>query len=78
MCNIIVDFYSRFQDVISKKCYQAQVAFQVCVKPGSYKIAQDVIGDNDKFDIQFSNSEIAWETKDKGATQICAMLVKLN
>ena len=49
----------------------------MCVKPGSYKIAQDVIGDNDKFDVKFSNSEIAWQTKEKGATRVCAMLVKL-
>ena len=67
----------RFQDPKSKKSYRAQVAFQVCVKPGSYKIAQDVIGDNDKFDVKFSNSEIAWQTKEKGATRVCAMLVKL-
>ena len=68
----------RFRDPKQRKIYKAKLAFQVCVKPGSYKVAQDVVGDNNLFDVKFSNSEIAWQTKEKGATRICALLVNLK
>ena len=56
----------------------SRVAFQVCVKPGSYKISGQSVGLNEQIDPKFSNSEVEWATKEKGAITLCAMLVKLE
>ena len=71
-------YFCSHRDPKLKKLFKARLAFQVYVKPGSYKVAQDVVGDNNIFDVKFSNSEIAWQTKEKGATRICALLVNLK
>ena len=68
----------RFKDIKSKKTHFARIAFQVCVKPGSYKIGPQSIGANEQIDPKFDNNEIEWSTKERGATVLAAMLVKVE
>ena len=48
----------RVHDPKTKKVHHVRVAFQVCVKPGSYKVGPQTIGANEPIDPQISNSEI--------------------
>merc|ERR550532_119544 len=57
-----------YRDPKTKKTLCARVAFQACVKPGSYKIGPQSTGVNEQIDQRFSNNEIEWLTKEKGAT----------
>ena len=62
----------------TKKVHHARVAFQVCVKPGSYKIGPQGIGANEQIDPKFNNNEVEWATKERGATVLAALLIKLE
>ena len=68
----------RFRDPKTKKLLQARIAFQVHVKPGSYKIGPQSIGANEQIDPKFSNNELEWSTKERGATIISALLIKVE
>ena len=54
------------------------VAFQVCVKPGSYKIGTQTVGANEAIDPRFRNTDLEWSTKERGATVLCALLIKVE
>ena len=71
-------FVFRFRDPKTKKLLQARIAFQVHMKPGSYKIGPQSIGANEQIDPKFSNSELEWSTKERGATILSALLIKLE
>ena len=48
------------------------------VKPGSYKIGPQTLGANEQIDPKFDNNEIEWRTKERGATVLAALLVKIE
>lgn len=73
-----MDFSSRYRDPKTKKMQSARVVFQVCVKPGSYNIGPQTVGANEQFDPKFSNTEVQWSTKEKGATILRALLIKVE
>nr|XP_006813437.1 PREDICTED: neuralized-like protein 4-like [Saccoglossus kowalevskii] len=56
----------------------ARVVFQICVKPGSYKCGPPSVGANEPIDPQFSNNEIEWYSKEKGAIILQSLLVKID
>eukprot|EP00095_Tigriopus_kingsejongensis_P009407 maker-scaffold143_size313727-snap-gene-1.19 protein:Tk09407 transcript:maker-scaffold143_size313727-snap-gene-1.19-mRNA-1 annotation:"neuralized-like protein 4-like" len=70
---------SRFRDKISKSAYQARIAFQVEVQPGSYKIGPpsslELLRPPDP---HFKLDETEWLTKERGNTVVSALLVKLD
>jgi neuralized-like protein 4 len=68
----------RFKDVKSKKLHCAQVVLQVCVKPGSYKTEAQTVGANEQIDPKFSNTEVQWSTKEKGATVLTGLLIRVE
>ncbi|XP_028847301.1 neuralized-like protein 4 [Denticeps clupeoides] len=68
----------RFRDPRSHRCHQAQVGFQVCVRPGSYKVGPQSLGASEPLDQRFSNSEIEWITKEKGGTLLYGLLVRVE
>lgn len=65
-------------DIESKKQTQVRVAFQVCVRPGCYRVGPQSIGVNHTIDPHFSNNEIEWFTKERGATALYGLLVRLE
>lgn len=65
-----------FRDQKTRKLYHVRVALQVFIKPGSYKIGPQSTGTHDQFDPKFSNNEVEWSTKERGATTLCALLIK--
>uniref|UniRef100_A0A3Q2NPP4 Neuralized-like protein 4 n=1 Tax=Fundulus heteroclitus TaxID=8078 RepID=A0A3Q2NPP4_FUNHE len=68
----------QFQDPRSHRCHQAQVGFQVCVRPGSYKVGPQTLGQSEPLDPRFSNSEIEWITKEQGGTFLYGLLIRVE
>lgn len=72
----------RFHDPRNRKIYQARVAFQIWVKPGSYKVGGQAQGSGEdiaqQVDPHFRNSELAWSTKEKGSLMLHALLLKVE
>ncbi|KAI8506531.1 hypothetical protein Bbelb_159580 [Branchiostoma belcheri] len=71
----------RFQDKRDGKTYTARVAFQLCVRPGSYQVMQETLGFSDKnvtVDPLFNNKELEWFTKERGVHALYGLLVKLD
>uniref|UniRef100_A0A7N6A0U2 Neuralized-like protein 4 n=1 Tax=Anabas testudineus TaxID=64144 RepID=A0A7N6A0U2_ANATE len=68
----------QFRDPRSHRCHQAQVGFQVCVRPGSYKVGPQTLGHSEALDPRFSNSEIEWITKEQGGTLLYGLLIRVE
>ncbi|XP_062372617.1 neuralized-like protein 4 isoform X2 [Sardina pilchardus] len=68
----------QFRDPRSHRCHLAQVAFQVCVRPGSYKAGPQTLGLSEPLDPRFSNTEIEWVTKERGGTLLYGLLVRVE
>ncbi|XP_032178448.1 neuralized-like protein 4 isoform X2 [Mustela erminea] len=68
----------QFRDPKSQRTHQAQVAFQVCVRPGSYTPGPPSAALRDPPDPHFSPAELEWVTKEKGATLLYALLVRVE
>ncbi|XP_069042671.1 neuralized-like protein 4 isoform X2 [Lepisosteus oculatus] len=68
----------QFRDPRSHRFHQAQVALQVCVRPGSYKVGPQSLGLSEPLDPRFSNSEIEWITKEKGGTLLYGLLIRVE
>ncbi|XP_035698644.1 neuralized-like protein 4 [Branchiostoma floridae] len=63
------------------KVYDARVAFQVCVRPESYKIGPETIGatrKNIKIDPHVDNDKIECFTKERGSTILYGLLVNME
>lgn len=54
------------------------MGFQVCVRPGSYKVGPPTLGHSEPLDPRFSNSEIEWITKEQGGTLLYGLLVRIE
>ena len=65
-------------DPKTKKVHHVRIAFQVNVKPGSYKIGPQSIGANEQIDPRFSNNEIEWSTKERGSVLLHSLLIKVE
>ncbi|XP_041094143.1 neuralized-like protein 4 isoform X2 [Polyodon spathula] len=68
----------QFRDPRSLRLHHAQVALQVCVRPGSYKIGAQSLGLSEALDPRFSNSEIEWISKEKGSTLLYGLLIRIE
>ncbi|KAM4678136.1 neuralized-like protein 4 isoform 2-T2 [Discoglossus pictus] len=67
-----------FRDPRSQRTFGAQVALQVCVRPGSYKMGPPSTGTPDVLDPRIPSAEIEWLTKEKGATVLRGLLVRVE
>ncbi|XP_013389393.1 uncharacterized protein LOC106158081 isoform X1 [Lingula anatina] len=63
---------------VSGKTYVARVALQVYIRPGSYDVGDQTIGETKPIDPKFDNQEIEWSTKERGSTILYGLLVKLE
>nr|XP_053766529.1 neuralized-like protein 4 isoform X2 [Desmodus rotundus] len=68
----------QFRDPKFQRTHQAQVAFQVCVRPGSYTPGPPSAVLREPPDPHFSQAELEWITKEKGATLLYALLVRVE
>ncbi|XP_008151758.2 neuralized-like protein 4 isoform X1 [Eptesicus fuscus] len=68
----------QFRDPKFQRTHQAQVAFQVCVRPGSYTPGPPSAILREPPDPHFSPAELEWVTKEKGATLLYALLVRVE
>ena len=69
--------FDSYYDNDSGENYLPQVAFQVWVKPFSYNVSRSTIWGQSQIDPEFSNIEIEWSTKDRNATRVYGLLIKL-
>ncbi|XP_063305913.1 neuralized-like protein 4 isoform X1 [Pelobates fuscus] len=68
----------QFRDPRSQRILGAQVAFQVCVQPGSYTVGPPSASPADHMDPRIPVSETEWLTKEKGATILRSLLVRVE
>jgi neuralized-like protein 4 len=66
----------RFKDKKTGRAYQGQVAFQIEVHPGSYKIGPPSCSLLQP-DPHFKDDETEWLTKERGNTVITALLIQM-
>ncbi|KAI8506781.1 hypothetical protein Bbelb_152220 [Branchiostoma belcheri] len=69
----------RFED--DGEVYKARVAFQLCIRPDSYRVGPETVGARrrgETIDPLFSNDELEWSTKERGGTALYGLLVKLE
>ncbi|GFY36529.1 neuralized-like protein 4 [Trichonephila clavipes] len=67
-----------FVDWETKKLYHAKVAFQVCVRPGSYTVGPQQLGVREPIDVHFSNNDLEWYTKEEGSIILHSLLMKVD
>ncbi|KAM9462513.1 neuralized-like protein 4 isoform 2-T2 [Clarias gariepinus] len=68
----------QFRDPRSLRCHHAQVGFQVCVRPGSYKVGPQSLGLSETLDPRFNNTEIEWITKEQGGLLLYGLLIRVE
>ena len=66
-----------FTDPVTKKTVTAQVALQVLIRPGSYEVGRTTVERTQPFDANFSDDELEWSTKERGAVVVTGLLVKI-
>ena len=66
-----------FTDPVTKKTVTAQVALQVLIRPGSYEVGKTTVERTQPFDANFSDDELEWSTKERGAVVVTGLLVKI-
>jgi neuralized-like protein 4 len=77
--DIVTNGCSRYVDPKTKHKFEARAAFQLLVQPGSYKIGPpSVAGVGKPIDPHVDHDATEWVTKERGATMLCALLVKLD
>lgn len=70
---------NEFTDPKTKKHYKAFAAFQILVQPGSYKIGPpSIAGIAKPVDPHLDHDASEWVTKERGATVLSALLIKLD
>ncbi|XP_067005004.1 neuralized-like protein 4 [Anabrus simplex] len=70
---------NEYVDPKTKKHYQAYAAFQILVQPGSYKIGPpSIAGVAKPVDPHIDHDASEWVTKERGATVLSALLIKLE
>lgn len=67
-----------FVDSATKKLYQAKVAFQVYVRPGSYTTGPQQLGVRDPIDVHFNNNDLEWYTKEENSVILHSLLMKVD
>lgn len=67
-----------FKDSKTKKKYRVRIALQVEVHPGSYKVGPPSFRPCVHKEERLKVEEIEWLTKEKGNTDISALLVRLE
>ncbi|GAB0201214.1 neuralized-like protein 4 [Grus japonensis] len=63
-----------FRDPGSQRAHGAQVAFEVCVRPGSFRAGPPSLRPPEGLD----PAELEWVTKEPGATVLCGLLVRVD
>lgn len=56
----------------------AKAVLQLCINPDSYQVGPQTISATSEIDPKFSNQEIEWSTKQRGAIILYGLLVKLD
>nr|CAD7196669.1 unnamed protein product [Timema douglasi] len=70
---------NKYIDPKTKRKYQAYTAFQILVQPGSYKIGPpSQPGIAKPIDPHLDHDTAEWVTKERGATVLCALLIRLE
>ena len=77
MCVHIINNY-RYRDDKTDKLYQVKLAFEACIKPGSFNVGPQTLDLTEPQDPKLNNNEIEWATKERGSVEIYGLLIKLE
>jgi neuralized-like protein 4 len=79
MCTYVI---IRYHDVTTGKTYSAQVAFRVCVRPGSYGTGQasSCCTDTNEAlsDHNLGTQDLEWYLNEKGLVVLTSLLIKIE
>ncbi|KAL3868573.1 hypothetical protein ACJMK2_041374 [Sinanodonta woodiana] len=67
----------QFYDRVTQQSYDCHVALQVRIKPGSYDIGRETIGEWN-IDPHVRDEEMEWSTKDRNAIMTTGLLVRMQ
>ncbi|XP_070568210.1 neuralized-like protein 4 [Ptychodera flava] len=68
-----------WKDDRTSKNYDAKVAFQLWIRPGSYEVhGQTLVEGSKRIDKYFRNDSLEWFTKERPATVLYGLLIKLD
>ncbi|XP_076042886.1 neuralized-like protein 4 isoform X2 [Oratosquilla oratoria] len=67
-----------FVDPMTQRCVKVHVVLQVAVEPGSYKVGPPSIPWSTPLGPQLNTDTIEWVTKERGSTQLMALLIKIE
>uniref|UniRef100_A0A0K2UFM8 NHR domain-containing protein n=1 Tax=Lepeophtheirus salmonis TaxID=72036 RepID=A0A0K2UFM8_LEPSM len=67
-----------YVDKKTKRSYEAKMALQLDVHPGSYKVGPPTAGTSISYDSHFKVDETEWLTKERGNTAITGILISLE
>ncbi|XP_077870128.1 neuralized-like protein 4 [Saccoglossus kowalevskii] len=76
--NPIYSYIHKWYDYKYATWYDAQVALQVWLRPGSYSVNHHTISATHKIDEHISNSELEWSTTDRSAVVPYGLLIHLG
>ncbi|XP_077868820.1 uncharacterized protein LOC144359579 [Saccoglossus kowalevskii] len=68
----------KYVDKDTNKSYDVRVVFQVRIRPGSYNVGPETIGQKSEIDPIFHNQELEWFTKERGAVIPYGLLFRLD
>ena len=72
-------FSQRYRDSKTDKLYKVRLAFEACVKPGSYNVGPQTLDTSgEHVDPKLDIREIEWATKERGSVEIYGLLIKLE
>ena len=60
------------------KTYQAQAVLQTLIKPETYEVGRQTLDLKVQIDPRFSNDELEWSSKQRGAIIIYGILLRLQ
>jgi len=67
-----------YKDAKTGKLYQVKLAFEVCIKPGSFNVGPQTLDTNDLLDSKLNSNEMEWATKERGSVEIYGLLIQLT
>lgn len=70
--------YFRYRDLKTNKLYKVRLAFETCIKPGSFNAGPQTLDLEKSQDPKLNVDEIEWATKEKGSVEIYGLLVRLD
>lgn len=71
-------FICRYRDSKTDKLYKVRLAFEACIKPGSFNVGPQTLDTVEPQDPKININEIEWATKERGSVEIYGLLMRIE